>query len=377
MRVLHGPVNIGNQPWVLSRAERNLGLMSDLVVATGSWLDYPADRFLFTHDKGPSGASSWASSRASSWASSWADKVRRAAFGLEASGTYDVLHYYFGQSYIHRPGQRETVLNFADLRLARARGKRIFMTLQGCDVRLAGDSHAAHAVTMCKPEGCRFFSGCVTHQDHVRRAMIAHILPLCDRVFVLNPDLKRHAPAATFLPYANVDIAATALALPRATGRPLVLHAPTDPLIKGSADIETALGVLAGEFDFDYQKITGKPHAEAMQLYARADLVIDQVLAGWYGGFAVELMAMGKPVAAYIRSEDLPVVPPRMAAELPILRIDPRTLVDDLRQILRRRAEWPAMGRASRAFVERWHDPAKVAAALLRVYADPTAALDL
>ncbi len=360
MRVLHGPVNVGNQPWVLSRAERALGADSDLVVAYGSWLDYPADRMLSAQADGQS----------------LADKLRRAVFGLQATGDYDVLHYYFGQSYIYRPGRRDTWLNFADLRLAKARGKRIFMTLQGCDARLAGASHRTHAVTMCKPEGCRYFSGCTTNQDHVRAAMIAHILPLCDRVFVLNPDLKRHAPMAEFLPYASVDSAAVPLSLPAATGRPLVLHAPTDPLIKGSAEIEAALAVLAKEFAFDFIKVTGVPHAEAMQLYARADLVIDQILGGWYGGFAVELMAMGKPVAAYIRAEDLPAVPPEMAAALPILRIDPRSLVADLRRIFERRADWPALGQASRSFVERWHDPAKVAGALLRVYADPSVPLE-
>jgi hypothetical protein len=359
MRVLHGPVNVGNQPWVLSRAERALGADSDLVVAYGSWLNYPADRMLSAQADGQA----------------LADKARRVWFGLQATGAYDVLHYNFGQSYIYRPGKRDTLLNFADLRLAKARGKRIFMTLQGCDVRLAAASHRAHAVTMCKSTGCRFFSGCTTNQDHVRAAMIARILPLCDRVFVLNPDLKHHAPMAEFLPYANVDIAAIPLALPSATGRPLVLHAPTDPLIKGSAEIEAALKVLAQEFDFEFKKVTGVPHAEAMQLYARADLVIDQILAGWYGGFAVELMAMGKPVAAYIRAEDLPFVPPDMADALPILQIDPRDLVADLRRIFERRAEWPAMGQASRSFVERWHDPARVAAALLRVYADPKAPL--
>src|SRR5207302_723433 len=47
MRVLHAPVNIGNQPWVLSRHERKLGLDSNLVVHYVSpSLLYPADRAL-------------------------------------------------------------------------------------------------------------------------------------------------------------------------------------------------------------------------------------------------------------------------------------------------------------------------------------------
>jgi hypothetical protein len=344
---------------MLSRAERALGAQSDVVISYGSWLDYPADRVLTAAADGQS----------------FSDKAKRVAFGIKATGEYDVLHYYFGQSYIYRPGKRDALLNFADLRLAKARGKRIFMTLQGCDVRGAAQSHRMHAVTMCKPEGCRYFSGCVGNQDHVRRTLVEQILPLCDRVFVLNPDLKHHAPTAEFLPYANVNLQEIEVSLPSQSGRPLVLHAPTDPLIKGSAEIEAALAVLAQEFDFDFQKITNVPHAEAMKLYARADLVIDQILGGWFGGFAVELMAMGKPVAAYIRDEDMGFVPKEMAQALPILRLDPRSLVDDLRRVFEQRSLWPAIGQQSRAFVERWHDPARIAAAMLRIYADPKAPL--
>jgi glycosyltransferase involved in cell wall biosynthesis len=359
MRILHGPVNVGNQPWVLSRAERDHGYQSDLVVAYNSWLDYPADQVLTASPNHQSAM----------------DKAKRAAFGLKATGEYDVLHYYFGQSYIYRPGKRDAVLNFADLRLAKARGKRIFMTLQGCDVRGAAESNRIHQITMCKSDGCRFFSGCVHNQDHVRNTLVEKILPLCDRVFVLNPDLNHHAPMAEFLPYSNVNIHEIEVALPSTKKRPLVLHAPTDPLIKGSAAIEAALSVLAQEFDFDFQKVTNVPHAEAMKLYARADLVIDQILAGWYGGFAVELMAMGKPVAAYIREEDLGFVPEKLAQDLPILRIDSRNLLDDLRQIFRNRDQWAAYGAKSRTFVERWHDPMKISAALLKVYANPDAPL--
>jgi hypothetical protein len=355
MRVLHGPVNVGNQPWVLSRAERALGADSDVIISFNTWLGYQSDRVLTQAPE----------------ASRIVDKFRRAQFGIKAALSYDVLHYYFGQSYIYRPGQAETVISFADLRLAKARGKVVFMTLQGCDVRGAAASHAAHAVTMCRPHGCGAYQTCVTRLDQVRAKMVANILPLCDRVFVLNPDLARHAPMAEFLPYASAAIHSIEVVPPTDNDRPLILHAPSDPLIKGTAMIEEALTEIASEFSFDYQVVKGLPHEQAMKLYRKADLVIDQVQAGWYGGFAVELMAMGKPVAAYIRAEDMGIVPQAMAEQLPILRIDPRTLATDLRNILRRKQEWRAIGAQSRTFVERWHDPTKVAAALMRLYANP------
>ena len=42
--------------------------------------------------------------------------------------------------------------------------------------------------------------------------------------------------------------------------------------------------------------VEGVPHDEARERYARADIVVDQLNAGWHGVFALEAMALGKPV---------------------------------------------------------------------------------
>ena len=359
MRVLHGPVNVGNQPWVLSRAERALGLKSDVVVSYGTWLEYPADRVLTATPNGGR-----------------RNVLARVRFGLQAAFQYDVLHYYFGQSYIYKPGVIHRY-NFADLKLARRLGRKVFMTLQGCDVRRAGASNGRNAITMCKSDGCSAYPVCLAQLDATRKFLSEEILPLCDRVFYLNPELGHDAGTGTFIPYASCDIDAIAVAQPVVRKRPVVLHAPSNRAIKGSDMIEAALERLSARFDFDYRPVTGLAHRDAMELYRDADLVIDQVLAGWYGGFAVEVMAMGKPVAAYIRDEDMAFVPPGMASELPILRIDPRTLDADLTRIFEQRASWSQTGARSRTFVERWHNPATVARAFQRCYTDPKAAFDL
>ena len=113
------------------------------------------------------------------------------------------------------------------------------------------------------------------------------------------------------------------------------------------------------------------------RLYHRADLVIDQVLTGWYGGFAVEAMAMGKPVACYIRDADLGYIPEAMRAELPFIRLTPETIEADIAAALARRAEWPQWGQQARAFVLRWHHPRRLAAAMIRAYQDPLARFHL
>ena len=291
---------------------------------------------------------------------------------------YDVLHCYFGRSLLQWDdfGGRN-LFPFLDLKIARRLGRKIFFTLQGCDVRLAGESNARNPVTMCRPDGCSAYAACIDNIDRGRRKLIETILPLADRVFVLNPELGHYVPGAIFLPYASAEVENVAVAARPQRPRPRVLHAPSDDSIKGSPLIEAALQELSREFDFEYVAVRKVPHAEALKLYQDADLVIDQVLAGWYGGFAVELMAMGKPVACYLRDEDLHFLPPQMRAELPLLRADPRALVADLRRIFLRRAEWPALGQAAREFVLKWHNPATIARAMVAAYRDPASRFSL
>ena len=362
MRILHGPVNVGNQAFALSRAERRLGAKSDLVVNYQTWLGYGADRVL-----SPDGERDLRS------------LARRVGFGLAAPFRYDVIHLYFGQSFLFREDRGDHLSSIfgqiaVDVRLARLLGRRVFMTLQGCDARIAANSDLRNQFTMCRQEHCPSHADCIASIDKKRRRMIDNLLPLCDRFFYLNPELAHELPkSAVFIPYCTGAVAEYAPVPAREGGRPRIVHAPTNAGIKGTRLILQALDALRSRFDFELVLIENTPHAEAMQRYREADLAIDQILAGWYGSFAVELMAMGKPAACAIRDDDLQFVPAGMSAELPLLRLRPDHLVGDLATILERRHDWPELGRRSRRFVERWHNPDNIARVMLNAYRDPQA----
>ena len=226
-----------------------------------------------------------------------------------------MLHFYFGESFFGRGTGREPNWTwFAELRLAKLLRRRRLMTLQGCDVRLSDRSAARNEISMCRAGCCQSVAECRAEQDHARRILIDRILPDMDRVFVLNPELAHNVPRAEFLPYACVNVEGAVAVPPKTTGPITILHAPTDPAKKGTRFVVDAVARLQRDYPIRFVQVSNLPHAEALKLYPQADLVIDQLLAGWYGGFAVELMAMGKPVACYIRDEDLPAVPPDMAA---------------------------------------------------------------
>jgi hypothetical protein len=61
-----------------------------------------------------------------------------------------------------------------------------------------------------------------------------------------------------------------------------------------------------------------------------------------------------------------------MAAACPIVSATAATLADTLFELLPDAARLAALGAESRAFVERWHDPADIARRMHAVYADPS-----
>jgi hypothetical protein len=179
------------------------------------------------------------------------------------------------------------------------------------------------------------------------------------------------------MPYASAEVENVSPIPPNIHRVPRVVHAPSDANIKGTKLIIDALNVIRSEFDFELVIVQNRAHDEAMELYKGADIAIDQVLAGWYGGFAVEMMALGKPVMCWIREEDMTFVPNALRAEMPIRNIRPEKLVDDIRGVFKMREHWPEWSNASRDFVMKWHNPHIIAKALIKIYINSTTPFNL
>ena len=361
MKVLHGPVNVGNQPWVLSRYERQLGLTSELVVNYHTWLNYSVDRCL----------SSYAQRNISSF-------FRRLAFGVSAPFRYDVFHYYFGRTFLCWDDYGSpTPLWFADMKLAKRLGKKVFATFQGCDARIAQASHSNNHVTFCAEGHCTAFSYCLAQNDACKKNAVRQFIRYADRIFYLNPELGRDIPGASFLPYANMEMQNSLFIPPALNGPIRIVHAPSDPAIKGTGMILATIEKLKKNHPVEVLLVQGLPHKEALKIYQAADLVIDQVLAGWYGGLAVEVMAMGKPVIAYIRDEDLAVIPEAMRRELPVLSATPATLPAVLTRAMEQRGQWREWAERSYQYARKWHNPNTIAKAMRRAYMAPDSHFDL
>lgn len=323
---------MGGHPVGLSRAERALGLESDVVVFEPNPFGFEVDRSFARPGEPP-----------------WRSTPTRIRFLAEAIRRYDVFHFNFGSAIL--PGWGLPI-PFDELPLLRRLGKMLVATFQGDDARPPDHSQD-------KPDAASW-DGVRRRRRNARTRMLRY----AHRVFYLNPDLREWLPSAAFCPYASFDPWTVKPVPPRADGELTIAHAPSHRGVKGTDIVIAAVEELrASGIAFHLDLIEGVSRTEVLARCARADIAIDQLHVGWYGGFALEAMSLGKPVLCRIRDE-VPGDNP-FGQELPIVRTTVATLADDLRALLTDPIRRSAAGEAGRQFVERHHDPRRVAQTVL------------
>ncbi len=369
MRILHCPHNITGNPAQLAQAERALGLDSWSVTFTRHPFGYRADETLLKP-----GQSKFALER-HRWQLLW-----------RALRDFDVIHFNFGATIMPMPNDHippgyplpiraayntyARLLHLRDLPLLKRFGKGIAITYHGDDIRQGDYCREHFEINFVDEVEPGYYT---PESDARKRRDAAYVARYADHIYALTPDLLHFLPPhAQYLPTSSID--------PRewqpvdnlkAASDPLtILHAPSHRGVKGTKYVVAAVERLQAEgLNVELLLIENMSHTEARQAYMRADLLVDQLLAGWHGVLAVELMALGKPVVCYLRESDLAFLPADMRAEMPIINATPTSLYEVLKLwVTDRRGELPAMGRNGRAYVERWHDPRSVAARLKADY---------
>jgi len=363
MRVLHCPEIVAGNPQALARAEREVGLDSWAVSFHESAVGVASDEILWKDEDNVQKR-----------------EMKRWRLLLRAIRDFDVTHFNFGRSILDRIVLNPRVhslpvqlysrfFELRDLPLLKWCGKGIFITFQGDDVR-QGDYCASHFAI--SPAGEVEPGYYTARSDEQKRERVKKFARYSDRIFALNPDLLNVLPpSARFLPYSHIDPREWRPSESSGPNEvPVVVHAPTHRGVKGTRFILDAIARLKAEgVPLEFVLVEGLTHHLARQVYRRADLLVDQLLVGWYGGVAVEQMALGKPVICYIRDSDLHFIPRQMQEELPIINATPSSIYSVLKEWLTvRKSELPEIGKRSRAYVERWHDPVKIATRLKSEY---------
>ena len=306
LRVLHAPVNTAGIPWSHVQALRRRGVETELVVFNRYRLHPEADRSL---DLG----SNFAARQAKQW---------RAFLGLLPR--YDVFHFYSSVTLVPA---------IAQFRILHALGKRGLYHYLGSDIRGKTREQLAY--------GLRADAEIVGSYDAIRWVPHADVV----------------------LP--GIEVSRIEPAIPDETRRrPVILHAPSSRRRKGTEFVVAACEGL----DAELRIVEGLTHDEAFEQYREADIVVDQLNAGWYGVFAIECLSLGKPVVTFLHDEAVRRTEEAYGVEVPIVSTTKEELREALRPLVADAALRRRTGEASRAYAEKLHDVDAIAGRLVELY---------
>ena len=305
LRVLHAPVNTAGIPWAHVHALRRRGVETELVVFNRYRLHPEADRSL---DLG----SGFVRRQAAQWR----------AF-LELLPRYDVFHFYSAVTLVPKSVQ---------FRILHALGKRGIYHYLGRDIRGKTREQLAY--------GLRADAEIVGSYDAIRWVPHADVV----------------------LP--GIEVSRIEPAIPGDRKRPVILHAPSSRQRKGTEHVVAACEGL----DADLRIVEGLTHDEAFEQYRDADIVVDQMNAGWYGVFAIECLALGKPIVTFLHDEAVRRTEEAYGVEVPLRSATAETLREALRPLVADAALRRQVGTASRAYAEKLHDVDAIAGQLIEIY---------
>lgn len=350
MKVIHLPIPTGGNSWGLSKAERELGIDSKVLVKFNNYFKYNADINL---------------NLSKPYVFNIIDFYKLIKTFFEIRNKFDVIHFNTGTSLIDGIFENHYLLDLPFY----SKKSKIFVTYNGDDARLVVDSYKRNHITYFnKPTYYNYY------EDNLKKKRIKKVAKYANHIFSVNPDLLWFLPEekSSFVPY-SLDIQnIPKISINYKNKKLKIVHAPTHRPTKGTDIILNVINKLQARYkdSFEFIMIEQKSNQDALELYKQADLVIDQILAGWYGGFAVEVMKMGKPVAVYIREEDLKFIPVEMANDLKqsIINVNPYNLEEMLEKCIEDRIYLYEKAELAYEYVNKWHCPIKVAQTIIEKY---------
>lgn len=336
-KILIAGHEIGGQMKLLAEAMRRRGLMAHSAAFNNDFRKFEND--IYINPKGLGGV------------------FRKFAFFLRALYCYDVFYFFWGVSLLN-------IWRFhnLDLPVIKFLGKKIVIHFRGTDVvniqyyknLLANRIRAEidHKIPRSRP-------------DQIRKIKIWE--KYADHILVSTPDLLFVSPRALLFPQI---IRTSDWAIHQKKTYTFekevvirIAHAPTRRLTKGTDTvIEVVQALKEDGYNIELVLIENVPYKEMQPLLAQCDIGIDQLVHGWYGKIAVEMMALGLPVICFI-DDNLR----KPENDLPLINAD----ISSLKRVLRDTISNPALrqqaGEKGIKYVQTHHDADTEADKLLRM----------
>lgn len=330
LKVLHGTMEIANQMYTTTEGLKRLDCKTKTLNYYPSYLKYKSD---YTIDLGL--FNSWEEANL---------ETKNLASKLISEN--DIFHFYFGTS---------MTLDYSDLPLLKELGKKVIMQYVGSDVRMYSKAIKLNKYAVVKD----------INEDNIKRKLeiISSYVSNCLVDYELAEYVKDYHTNIHYI-RATIDLSKYKCVKEVSNKKFKIVHAPTAPEVKGTRYILKAIEELKEKYDFEFELVQGMSHEQATKIYEKADLIIDQILIGSYGLFAVESMAMGKPVICWISDfmkENYP-------KELPIISANPENIKEKIEYAIKNKDMLKGIGLLGRKYVEKYHDVNIIAKDMVKIY---------
>lgn len=290
---------------------------------------------------------------------------------LYACVTQDRLHFFCDRGLL--PVFKPFEINWFELAVYRLLGIQMFFWVYGGDIRTRNAT-----LRLGEPNCCTFCpavgSACACTDERGRRNYKV-ISCYATAIFSMG-DMVHYTPGSRnevfFWP---IDLATEqgvkyAPVYPdELSQKPIrIVHAANHRAFKGTDFLVNVVEELVGEgYLIELVLVEKLPNELALAHYRSADIIFDQCLIGFHGYFALEGMALGKPVMSFVRSPQEYLLAPN---ECPIINTSLPTLKHDIAELCRDRGQLHNLGIRGRQYIEKYHTVEAVSRRMASAYGD-------
>ena len=265
--------------------------------------------------------------------------------------SYDIFFFFNDRGILlpTEPTGRFTMgINIEELSLIRRADKLLYTLAYGADYRTRGRATAQGHFNYCMD--CPSVGAFCFCNDEKWPAVFHPIAAYATAM--LGAGLAtREIPGARRFDYVVVDTAAIKPVYSHLDpGRNIrILHVANHGFFKGTRYLEAAIKQLKDEgAPIEFTLVSDVSNDEALELMRGSDILVDQLISGYFGQAALEGMALGKVVIVYLADPSLVLAP----QECPLINANPDTVYSVLKELIEAPIALAAVGQLSRRYVE-------------------------
>jgi glycosyltransferase involved in cell wall biosynthesis len=294
--------------------------------------------------------------------------MKLAKFMVYVIAKYDIIHFHSRPTFLYVD---QILSTYNDTKWLKRLGKKIFISFWGCDVRDC-EIDSKYSWSPCRT--------CTTNPYCKQRAekVITASKKYCSKMFssgdlcVEYPELQwvNLAVDTSTLNPSQIPPIPDKYKIDKQEDEIVIYHSFGNSKersdVKGIKYIDRAIkNINRDGHRIKYIFIDSVPTTDMKYIQLQADIVIDQLCAGWYGTTAVECMSLEKPVIAYMRKDILDICPNK---NIPVINASPNTIEAKIRELISLKDDLKEIGESGRKYVEKYHDRQVVAKELLKYY---------